>query len=99
MLATPCLRMLLSTFALLVSSAAVALAQGPKQVLNTTWQAEEATFNAWYAKEKGWDKEQGLEFKLHMFDSGMAQIEALPSKQWVLGGYRRRSHDARRLAA
>ena len=44
-----------------------------------------ATFNAWYAKEKGWDKEQGLDFKLHMFDSGMAQVEALPAKQWVLG--------------
>lgn len=56
------------------------------QVLDTTWQAEQETFIPWYAKDKGWDKEAGFEFKLLMFDSGMAQIEALPAKQWVLGG-------------
>lgn len=56
------------------------------QVLDTTWQAEHETFIPWYAKDKGWDKEAGFEFKLLMFDSGMAQIEALPAKQWVVGG-------------
>jgi NitT/TauT family transport system substrate-binding protein/sulfonate transport system substrate-binding protein len=55
-------------------------------VLNTTWQAEHETFVPWYAKEKGWDKAAGFDFKMHMFDSGMAQIEALPAKQWVVGG-------------
>lgn len=70
---------------MVVAMAANALAQSP-MVLNTTWQAEHETFVPWYAKEKGWDKEAGLEFKLHMFDSGMAQIEALPAKQWVVGG-------------
>ena len=55
-------------------------------VLNTSWQAEHETFAAWYAKERGWDKAADMKLNLHMFDSGMAQIEALPAKQWVLGG-------------
>ena len=71
---------------LILSLTSLAFAQAAPTVLNTTWQAEHETFVPWYAKEKGWDKQQGLEFKLHMFDSGMAQIEALPAKQWGVGG-------------
>ncbi|MBZ2171696.1 nitrate ABC transporter substrate-binding protein [Desulfovibrio sp. DS-1] len=85
MLPTTCFRLVMPIALLLMSLAAGAVAQAAPQVLHTTWQAEETTFNAWYAKEKGWDKELGLEFKLHMFDSGMAQVEALPARQWVLG--------------
>ncbi|MBP1738704.1 MAG: ABC-type nitrate/sulfonate/bicarbonate transport system periplasmic component-like protein [Deltaproteobacteria bacterium] len=54
--------------------------------LNTCWQPEHETFIPWYANQKGWDKEEGFKLKLHYFDSGMAQLEALPAKQWVLGG-------------
>jgi ABC-type nitrate/sulfonate/bicarbonate transport system substrate-binding protein len=54
--------------------------------LNTSWQPEHETFVVWYAKQKGWDKEEGLDIKMHSFDSGMAQWEALPAGQWVLGG-------------
>ncbi|MHC1753217.1 ABC transporter substrate-binding protein [Humidesulfovibrio sp.] len=70
---------------LLLACAGLAQAAEAK-VLNTTWQAEHETFVPWYAKAQGWDKAEGFEFKLHMFDSGMAQIEALPAKQWVVGG-------------
>lgn len=63
-----------------------AMAQAKVVTLNTSWQPEHETFIPWLAKEKGWDKEEGLEFKLNYFDSGMAQIEALPAKQWTLGG-------------
>jgi NitT/TauT family transport system substrate-binding protein/sulfonate transport system substrate-binding protein len=56
------------------------------KVLNTTWMAEHETFIPWYAHQKGWDKAEGFNFKLLMFDSGMAQMEALPAKQWVVGG-------------
>ncbi|WP_461208587.1 ABC transporter substrate-binding protein [Desulfocurvus sp. DL9XJH121] len=59
---------------------------GDPLVLDTTWQAENETFIPWYARQHGWDKEVGLDFKLWMFDSGMAQVEALPAKQWVVGG-------------
>jgi len=54
--------------------------------LNTSWQPEHESFYMWYAIQKGWDKEEGLAIKMHYFDSGMAQWEALPAGQWVLGG-------------
>ena len=46
---------------------------------------EHETFIPWYAKSQGWDKEEGLDLELLYFDSGMAQMEALPARQWVLG--------------
>ena len=54
--------------------------------LPTCWMPEHELFFAWYAKEKGWDKEEGLDLELLYFESGMSQLEALPAKQWVLGG-------------
>jgi NitT/TauT family transport system substrate-binding protein/sulfonate transport system substrate-binding protein len=53
--------------------------------LPTCWMPEHEVFFAWYAKEKGWDKEEGLDMQLIYFESGMQQLEALPAKQWVLG--------------
>jgi NitT/TauT family transport system substrate-binding protein/sulfonate transport system substrate-binding protein len=55
--------------------------------LNTAWEPEHETFITWLAKEKGWDKEEGLEFNLLYFDSGMGMLEALPAKQWVIGAH------------
>jgi NitT/TauT family transport system substrate-binding protein/sulfonate transport system substrate-binding protein len=52
----------------------------------TCWMPEHELFFAWYAKEKGWDKEEGLDLELLYFESGMQELEALPAKQWVLGG-------------
>jgi len=54
--------------------------------LSTAWMPEHEVFLAWYAKEKGWDKEEGLDLKLLYFESGMAMLEALPAKKWGLGG-------------
>jgi ABC-type nitrate/sulfonate/bicarbonate transport system substrate-binding protein len=54
--------------------------------LSTCWMPEHELFFPWYAKEKGWDKEEGLDLELLYFESGMSQMEALPAKQWVLGG-------------
>lgn len=62
------------------------MAQQKFITLPTAWMPEHEVFLAWYAKEKGWDKEEGLELKLLYFESGMAMLEALPAKQWVLGG-------------
>lgn len=62
------------------------VAQEKPFLLNMAWQPKHETFVAWYAMQKGWDREEGLEFKLHYFDSGMAQLEALPAKQWVFAG-------------
>ena len=63
----------------------LATAQQKLIPLPTAWMPEHGLFPAWYAKEKGWDKEEGLDMKLLNFDSGMAMLEALPAKQWVLG--------------
>lgn len=62
-----------------------ALAGSKLVKLPTCWMPEHETFFGWYAKEKGWDKEEGLDFELIYFESGMQQLEALPAKQWVLG--------------
>jgi ABC-type nitrate/sulfonate/bicarbonate transport system substrate-binding protein len=54
--------------------------------LSTAWMPEHEVFFPWYAKEKGWDKEEGLDLELLYFESGMDILEALPAKQWVFGG-------------
>lgn len=51
----------------------------------TCWMDESPGFNIWYAKKMGWDKEEGLDIEMILFNSGPAQMEALPSKTWVLG--------------
>ena len=71
--------------AVLVFSLTPAQAQAPMK-LKTCWMPEFETFLPWLAKQKGWDIHEGLDLELLFFDSGMAQMEALPAKQWVLGG-------------
>jgi NitT/TauT family transport system substrate-binding protein/sulfonate transport system substrate-binding protein len=65
----------------------VGVAQTSQKLIpvNTAWMAEHELFLGWYAKQQGFDKQEGLDFKLQYFDSGMAIAEALPAKQWVLG--------------
>ena len=46
--------------------------------LQTAWIGEHEAFLVWYAKEKGWDKEEGLDIEMLLFSSGMAQLNALP---------------------
>lgn len=47
---------------------------------------EHETFLIWYAKEKGWDKEAGLDIDIQYFGSGMDILNALPSGSWVFAG-------------
>lgn len=53
--------------------------------LPTCWMAEAPGFLVWYAKKMGWDKAEGLDIEMLLFDTGPAQMEALPSKTWRLG--------------
>lgn len=53
--------------------------------LKSCWQPEHSTFVMWNAKEKGLDKAAGLEIDPIYFESGMAQIEVMPAKQWKVG--------------
>lgn len=48
-------------------------------------QAELGSFPFWIAKEKGWDKEEGFDMELLLFDSGMAMLNTLPSGEWQIG--------------
>ena len=75
-------------FALLLALTAdlSAAYQEPPFKLETGWLPEHETFLIWYAKEKGWDKEEGLDIEMLLFSSGMAQLNALPAGEWVLAG-------------
>jgi NitT/TauT family transport system substrate-binding protein/sulfonate transport system substrate-binding protein len=78
-----CILILLAT--LVISGSEVAMAQQQLIALPSAWMPEHEVFFPWYAKEKGWDKEEGLDLKILYFESGMAQLEALPAKKWFLG--------------
>lgn len=54
--------------------------------MRTAWLGEHETFLVWYAKEKGWDKEAGLDLTLVPFDTGKALIDGMDSAKWVIGG-------------
>ena len=61
--------------ALLLSLAAHSAAQQePAFKLETGWLPEHETFLIWYAKQKGWDKQEGLDIVLNRFDSGKELI-------------------------
>lgn len=51
----------------------------------TAWLDEHETFLVWYAKEKGWDKEAGLDVEMKLFSSGPDILTALPAGEWVFG--------------
>lgn len=68
-----------------VSLAGMAFAEKLTKV-PTAWMDEHETFLIWYAKEKGWDKEAGLDIDIQYFGSGMDILNALPSGSWVFAG-------------
>lgn len=43
------------------------------------------TFFPWYAHQKGWFKAAGIDFHMLYFNSGMAELQALPAGQWQVG--------------
>jgi NitT/TauT family transport system substrate-binding protein/sulfonate transport system substrate-binding protein len=77
---------LILSVALVILGSGMAVAQQKLIELPTAWMPEHEVFLAWYAKERGWDKEEGLDMKLSYFESGMAMLEALPAKKWFFGG-------------
>ena len=70
----------------LMATASTAMATSNKLFkLNTAWMPEYETFLMWYAKNQGWDKEEGLDIQMLFFNSGPAELEALPSHTWAIG--------------
>ena len=76
---------LMATCALLACFAGASFAAAPVK-MKTAWMDEHETFLIWYAKEKGWDKAEGLDLHLGYFESGMAILNALPAGEWVIAG-------------
>lgn len=74
----------LLALAFLFGGFSAASAQQKLIELNTAFLPSFDSFPIWYAKQKGWDKEEGLDVKMHYFDSGMAVLEAQPAGTWVL---------------
>ena len=73
-----------AVFVLSISGAA--MAAGKLVKVPTAWLDEHETFLMWYAKEKGWDKEAGLDIEMKLFNSGPDILNALPSGEWVFAG-------------
>ena len=63
-----------------------AVAAGKLVKVPTAWMDEHETFLMWYAKEKGWDKDAGLDVEIKYFNSGADILNALPSGEWVFAG-------------
>lgn len=82
-----CMRFLATVLAcvMVLGTVGSAFAAAP-QKMRSAWMDEHETFLVWYAKEKGWDKEEGLDLEILYFDSGMAQLNALPAGEWVVCG-------------
>ncbi len=76
--------LLLAVFSLTLACGPASAAKLTK--LPTAWMDEHETFLIWYAKEKGWDKQEGLDIDIQYFSSGMDILNALPSGSWVFAG-------------
>lgn len=70
--------------AMLLTAAPAHAAELPK--LASAWMGEFETFVAWYAKNNGWDKEQGFELNMIPFDSGKSIVESLAATNWSVAG-------------
>ena len=54
--------------------------------LATGWLDEHEAFVMWLAKDKGWDKQAGLDVDMHLYASGISMLDALDRGEWRLGG-------------
>ena len=52
----------------------------------TAWVDEFETFLMWYAKEKKWDREAGLDIEINQYNSGAEILNAQSTGAWVYAG-------------
>ena len=77
--------LLLASLMFLLPGTGTANAAEKTVKIKTCWMDESPAFNIWYAKKQGWDKAEGLDIEMLLFNSGPAQMEALPAKEWSIG--------------
>ena len=81
------MKKLLTLFmAITLSLALSGIVQAAVVKMPTAWMNENETFAAWLAHEKGWDKEEGIDLEINLFNSGMDIVNATPSGSWVIAG-------------
>ena len=73
------------TISLLMGMSTAAVAANYTKV-PSAWQDEHETFLIWYAREKGWDKEVGLDIEIKYYNTGAEILNALPAGEWVFAG-------------
>ena len=76
----------MAAIALSLAIGGMALAADKPMKIPTAWMDEHETFLIWYAHEKGWDKEVGLDLELKLFSNGMDIVNSLPAGEWVFCG-------------
>lgn len=54
--------------------------------LQTAWIGEHESFLVWYAKQKGWDKEAGLDLRMLRFGSGEKIVSTQKQYEWSIAG-------------
>lgn len=54
--------------------------------LKTAWMGENEAFPMWYAVQRGWDREQGLDIRMLRFSSGAEIVQGLLAYDWLLAG-------------
>ena len=59
-----------------------AVSAAPLTKIRTAWMDSYETFAIWYAKEKGWDKEAGLDIDTVFRDRGLANLHAVAPGEW-----------------
>ena len=52
--------------------------------LKTAWLGEHEAFAAWYAKQKGWDLEEGFRLKMLSYDSGKQLMAGMNTAHWEI---------------
>lgn len=52
--------------------------------LKTAWLGEHEAFAAWYAKQKGWDLEEGFRLEMISYDSGKQLMAGMGTAHWEI---------------
>ncbi len=79
-------RVLMGLLALAFSLCLTARPSVAAEQVQTAWIGEHEAFLVWYAKQKGWDKEAGLDIRMLRFGSGEKIVSRQGNYQWKIAG-------------
>lgn len=79
-------RVLMGLLALVFSLCLTARPSVAAEQVQTAWIGEHEAFLVWYAKQKGWDKEAGLDIRMLRFGSGEKIVSRQGNYQWKIAG-------------